>query len=397
MRTSANILLGLSVVFGFALFSSCGSNSSDPVYDLRTLSEVMESIGSDSESMVRSNKMKSRENTVALPGQGRMRRFPGAPVRASSSVTATYTYAYGENAHFYWTGATVKDDQGDITFTGTQTLDDEGFPVRRIWYYADGAFDIAYDYTFDKRLFQITSLVEYPEDPTQDADARKSYESFREWNQAGIMVTRTDIEYDLNENKTSEEKWRSVMTKNALRGEGALGFWEFYRTYADGKLFYQTKIDFDSDGYPKAYSVDFNGDGTYDLTYEYKTTKTDEGYLESVIFEGDGVIYDSWKDTFDYDTEGLLKTWKEYTASGDEFVLDIIYTYVWYKNPVSGPTGGIGVSFESDENGNPLSEYETIEWTEAQRINHYYSSPEEETTRRTYLLEKIMIPQKTVK
>jgi hypothetical protein len=396
MRTPAGIFLGLSVAFAFALFSSCGSNGSDPVYDLRTLSEVIESLGSVSKGMVRSEKMKSRENALALPGKGRMRRSPGAPAQSSSSVTETSTYAYGENAHFYWTGATVKDDQGDIISTGTQTLDDDGFPVRRIWYYSDGSFDVAYDYTFDKGLFQVSSLVEYPEDPTQEADARKSYESFWGWNQAGVLVTRMDSEYDLNENKTSEDKWRSVMPKNALRGEGALGFWEFSRTYADGKLKYQSKVDFDSDGYPQTFSKDSNGDGTYDLTYQYKTTKTDEGYLESVIFEGDGVIYDSWKYTLDYDTEGLLKTWKKYSASGDEFVLDIIYTFVWYKNPVGGPTGGLSVYFESDENGNPVSEYETIEWTETQRINHYYSSPGEETTRRTYFLEKIMIPGKTV-
>ena len=45
-----------------------------------------------------------------------------------------------------------------------------------------------------------------------------------------------------------------------------------------------------------------------------------------------------------------------------------------------------------DENGNPLGEYTTIDWTEKQKIYHNYSSPGDESSRESYTLEKIKLP-----
>ncbi|MFH1953432.1 MAG: hypothetical protein ABIL06_17665 [Pseudomonadota bacterium] len=154
---------------------------------------------------------------------------------------------------------------------------------------------------------------------------------------------------------------------------------------------YQEKVTFDSDEYPQTYSIDYNGDGTYEEIYHSEITKTVEGYLEAVIWIEDSTGNKKWKATFAYDEEGLLKTTKDYEMVGNEFVLDTIYTDVWYKNPVNGPTGGINVYFQSDEEGKPLGEYETIAWTVTQKTHHYYSSPGEEVIRTTDSLEKIRV------
>lgn len=117
---------------------------------------------------------------------------------------------------------------------------------------------------------------------------------------------------------------------------------------------YQEKLTFDSDGYPQTYSVDNNGDGTYEETGYTEITKTVEGYLESVIGVEDSTGDQTWKTTFAYYKKGLLKTITNYSVVDGEFVLDSITTVVWYENPVNGPTGGIMVSYASDEEGNPL-------------------------------------------
>jgi len=119
-------------------------------------------------------------------------------------------------------------------------------------------------------------------------------------------------------------------------------------------LTYQEKLTFDSDGYPQTYSVDNNGDGTYEETGYTEITKTVEGYLESVIGVEDSTGDQTWKTTFAYYKKGLLKTITNYSVVDGEFVLDSITTVVWYENPVNGPTGGIMVSYASDEEGNPL-------------------------------------------
>jgi len=95
--------------------------------------------------------------------------------------------------------------------------------------------------------------------------------------------------------------------------------------------------------------------------------------------------------TFAYDEAGLLKSFRIYDMVDGEFVLDQIITMVWYKNPVNGPSGGMYVSFESDEEGKPTGEYETIDWTITEMIQRYYSSTGEETLRTTDALEKIRL------
>ncbi len=141
----------------------------------------------------------------------------------------------------------------------------------------------------------------------------------------------------------------------------------------------------------KLYSIDNNGDGIYEETYHAEITKTVEGYLETLIWIEDGTGNKKWKETFAYDEEGLLKTTKYYDMVDGEFVLDTIITDVYYKNPVNGPTGGIDVYFESDEAGAPIGEYETVDWTVAQKTRHYYSAPGEEVRRITDSLEKVRL------
>jgi hypothetical protein len=206
-----------------------------------------------------------------------------------------------------------------------------------------------------------------------------------------IIPTRTGVEYDSNGIKSYEYKWRSTTLKNSLRGAGGLGYDEYYREYEMGMLTYQEETTFDSDGYPVTMRIDYNGDGTYEETYSAETSKTVEGYLESVIWSEEGTGNQKWKTTFAYDDEGLLKTTKVYDFVEDEFVLDLIVTDVWYKNPVNGPTGGIDVYFESDEEGNPVSEYESIDWTASQKTRHYFSSPGEEAFRIVESLERIRL------
>jgi hypothetical protein len=387
-------VLSVVIAFLFPLMLSCSNDSGvSPVYDLRTLSRVVEEFGSTTEGRPDRMVRKNPSGHVLVPSkQGITPRARRVLAQESADKKETYTYEYSTGAHLYWTKATGTDDQGSIIATATQTIDDAGFPTRRMWYDGAGSLSIAYDYTYDKTLYLMTSIICYLEDPADNPDARRDYEYSNVWNSDGVLATRTAIEYDTNGIKEFEWKWRSVMQKNVLRGNGGFGFYEYDKEYGeDGQLTSQSKIDFDSDGYPQTYSVDSNGDGTYDHTYQYHITKTDEGYLESVVFVGDDTDYDSWKTEYGYDGEGLFKTRKKYKASGDEFVLNEIYTAIWYRNPVNGPTGGEYTSFESDEEGKPLGEYETVDWTETQKTHHYYSSIGEEAERITDSLEKIRL------
>jgi len=315
----------------------------------------------------------------------------GALSQESINTKETYTYEYGVNAHLYWTKATGKDDLGAIIATATQTLDDAGFPTRCMWYDGEGNFDSAYDYTYDKALYLRTSVISYIDDPTDNANARRDYEYSNVWNKDGIIVTQTAIEYDSSGIKTYEYKWRSTTLKNSLRGAGGEGQYEYYKEYDEGLLTYQEKVTFDSYGYPETLSVDNNGDGVYEETYHAETAKTVEGYLASVIWIEDGTGDKKWKETSAYDEEGLLKTTKDYDMVDGEFVLDTINTAVWYKNPVNGPTGGMMVYFESDEEGKPIGEYETVDWTVTQKTRHYYSAFGEEVRRIADSLEKVRL------
>ena len=389
----ASLILFVSVTFLSSLLISCGDDASTTMYDLRTLSQVYETLDSATkDGTVAMNHRQFRGHGSISSEQNVMKQACSAMVQASSNQTTTYTYEYGENAHLYWTTATYKDNLGATISTGTQTLDGDGFPIRRIWYDGGGSFLDAYNYTYDKSLFLRISYIQYIDDPTDNPDATKSYEYSNEWNNQGIFVSRAAVSYHSNDIKASEEKVRSVIQRNALRGSGGVVFWEYYREYEGGKLTYQEKGTFDSYGYPKTFSVDSNGDGIYDETYHFETEMTVEGYLESLVMIEDETNTKILKETYAYDAEGLLKTWKWYDVVDDEFVLDIIYTFVWYKNPVNGPTGGEFVLFHSDESGNPVSDYTTINWTETQKVYRNYSSPGHESNRETYSLEKIILP-----
>ena len=390
-----NVALILSVLAAFLfplIFSCSDDNNVNPVYDLKTLSRVFEEFGSTTESRAVHMIHKKR------PGHASVRKeqdtapgFRGALSQESTSTKETYTYEYGNNAHLYWTKATGKDALGNTVATATQTLDGAGFPTQAMWYDGAGNFDNAYEYTYDRTLYLRTSIICYIDDPADNPDARKDYEYSPVWNKDGVLATSTTIEYDSNGIKTYEYKWRSTTLKNSLRGAGGLGYYEYYKEYEEGLLTYQEKVTFDSDGYPQTVSVDNNGDGVYEETYHAEITKTVEGYLASVIWIEDGTGDKKWKETSAYDEEGLLKTTKDYDMVDGEFVLDTINTAVWYKNPVNGPTGGMMVYFESDEEGKPIGEYETVDWTVTQKTRLYYSAFGEEVRRIADSLEKVRL------
>lgn len=388
-------ILSVLVVCLAPLLISCGDDhgGTNYVYDMRTLSRQIEEFALSSTNRTVSGSREGPNRRVFMQNKQDIEPdIRAALSKGTVSYQENYTYEYGDNAHLYWTKATGVDALGNIIATATQTLDSSGFPIRCMWYDDAGDFQSACDYTYDKTLYLRTSVICYLDDPADNPDARRDYERSNVWNEDGILTSRTGVEYDSNGTKIHEYKWRSISLNNALRGTGGLGYDEYYKEYDNGLLMYQEKITFDSDGYPQTYSVDNNGDGTYEETYHSGITKTVEGYLESIDWTEDGTGEKKWKTTYAYDERGLLKTAKEYNNVGDEFALDTIVTDVWYKNPVNGPTGGINVYFESDEEGTPLREHETVDWTETQKTCYYYASVGEEALRITDSLEQIRLP-----
>ena len=396
MNKTLGILSVLPVCF-CALFFSCSDDDGghfSPTYDLRPLTRVFRTFDTATQNPVSRKSRRVRPKHVIIGSEAEtLPQLRNASIRDSVNAEETYTFTYGSKAHLYWTGAIGTDAHGVTVATATQALDDHGFPTRGLWYDAAGDFEYAYDYTYDKSLYLKTSQICYVDDPSENPDPRKDYEYESEWNEEGILKNRKGVEYDSNGIKEYEYKWRSTTLKNALRGTGGLGYDEYYRKYKEGLLTYQEETTFDRDGYPETLRIDNNGDGTFEENYYAKTSMTVEGYLESVTWIETDTDTNTWKETFAYDNEGLLKTTKDYDWVENQFVLDEISTDVWYKNPVNGPTGGINVYFESDEAGNPVGDYETVEWSETGLTRHYLISPGTEIYRITESLEKIMLLQ----
>jgi len=388
MKKMTYVLFILAVFLSPLILSCSSDNDVNPIYDLRTLSRVSEEFGTTTKNQsFRSTPRKPRVPILARSDQDITPGNLSAFKQTSTTSKETYTYEYDYSTHLYWTKATGTDALGNIVATATQTLDYLGFPSRRMWYDGEGNFDNAYDYTYHSTLYLRTSTICYIDDPTDNPDARRYYEDSITWNNDGVQASSTGIEYDSNGIKIYEYKWRSTILKNALRGAGGFGYYEDYKEYEEGLLTYQEKLTFDSDGYPQTYE-DTNGDGTYEETGYTEITKTVEGYLESVIWVEDSTGDQTWKTTFAYDKAGLLKSFNGYEVVGGEFVLDSITTVVWYENPVNGPTGGLMISFASDEAGKPSGAYETVDWAVAQMIHHYYAAIGEEASRITDSLEK---------
>ncbi len=388
--------LSVFAVFFCLLLGSCSDDGDQPppnlLYDLRPLTRVFEWFESPAENPNSPASFHRRAKRPSIPSGKRFApQLSVATALESDSVEQILTLAYGTNAHLFWTKASGTDAQGQLVTTASQALDDAGFPTRSLWYDGEGVFQHAYDYTYDSRLYLKTSAICYLDDPTSDPYARKDYEFESQWNEKGILAVRSGVEYDSNGVKQSEYKWRSTTLENALRGAGGLGFDEYYREYKEGTLVYQEAVTFNRDGYPDTFSVDSNGDGTFEETYFSTITKTPQGYLESLTWVEADTDINSWKTTFSYDDEGLLEKTRDYEWVEDQFVLKGIVTDIWYRNPVNGPTGGINVYFESDEQGNPVGEYEIIEWSETSLIRHYRASPETEIARVTESLEKIRL------
>jgi hypothetical protein len=388
-----SLIMALSIS-GLLISCSDDSHHSNPVYDLRSLSRLIEEYQttppSDTDNGIRMPRKRGHRDIVMEAEQAAARRWE-ASLSAAAVYQKTFAYEYEGVAHLYWTETTGKDSGGAIIATATQVLDDGGFPVRAIWYDGSGNFQVAYDYEYDSTLFLQTSVICYLDNPSDTSEPRRDYEKTSTWNDEGIFTNGTGVDYDENGMKASEYKWRSTTIQNALRGAGGLGYDDYYREYKNGVLTYQEETAFDADGYPKTYKVDNNGDGTFEEMYSSEIEKTAEGYLASVLWIEDGTGHETWKETFEYDAEGLLNRSRDYQMVNGQWVLERVVTDVWYRNPVNGPTGGINVYFESDEEGNPLGEYETIEWAATQKIIHHYFSPGEEAYRITDSLEKIRV------
>lgn len=393
-----SLIFSLFAICAAALFVSCSDDngtSFPPVYDLRRLWATSEEYTQPTAEKTVPTVFEG--NTVPAPFRpdfGPERAILGAvPSNNASVLNFRVLYEYGANAHLYYTSITFEDGDGNILQTGTQTLDDRGFPVRLMYYDGQGTFVRAYDYTFDENLYQETSEVRYAagEDPTDNPDARKIYERYNAWNQDGIGTYQSFVSYDSDGDILSEYKFRSITVKNCLRGNLGIGAYEYYRIYDEGVLTYEKKCTFDGDGYTESCKVDENGDGHYEITQHTEIEKTPEGYPDSIVWVRDDTEEKYLKESFDYNDEGLLKRFRVYDVESGEFVLSSIVTSVWYKNPVNGPTGGIEVHFESDEQGNPVGEYQTVDWTVDWRLMHYYSAPGEESVRDTFALEKIRL------
>ncbi len=388
--------LSLFAVFAGALLMSCSDDngtSFSPVYDLRTLTRTSEVIAEPT--AAKAAPAHPAGMTVPAPFRpdfGPERAVPGA-IAPNNTATVEWetVYEYGENAHLYFTSGTTTYASGNIA-TYVQTLDDWGFPQRLMAYY-QGTFVLAWDYTYDESEYLITSEIRYATrvDPTDNPDARKYSEKYYTWNTHGICTTRSGVYYDSQGIISEEFKFRSTMVRNSVRGSWSVGNYEYERIYDEGLLTYESKHTFDADGYPETYSVDENGDGTYEFNAHTEITKTPEGFLDTIVWVNDGTGEAYLKESFAYDEEGLLKRYRSYDVEDGEFVLTSIRTYVWYKNPVNGPTGGTGVFFESDEEGNPVGEYATIDWTVDRYVRHYYSETGEEYERLTKTLEKIRL------
>ena len=390
-------ILTLFAVCAVALFMSCSDDngtSFSPVYDLRTLSQTSEEFV---EPTAKKAAPKDRVGiTVPAPFRPDFApelTIPDAILSNNTAMVKWKTiYEYGKNAHLYHTSGTTTYANGNIV-TYVQTLDDWGFPQREMAYYQETLL-LAWDNTYDESQYLKTSNIQYARgvDPTDNPDARKSYETYYTWNTDGIGTTQSGVSYDADGNISFEYKFRSTTVKNCLRGAFGVGSYEYSRRYEEGVLTYEKKCTFDADGYPETCSVDENGDGTYEFNEHTEITKTPEGYMDSIVWINDNTEEKYQKESFAYDEEGLLKRISFYGVENGEFVLERIVTEVWYKNPVNGPTGGIEVHFESDEQGNPVGEYETIDWTADRRVRHYYSASGEEYKRLTKALEKIRLP-----
>jgi len=389
-------ILAVFAAFCGPLFLSCSNDDSDnhlnPVYDLRPLTRVFEEFDVTIESPdLRMNRKKPSGHMSVSFGKEMRPGLHSALSRESAGIEETLTFTYGNNAHLYWTEAIGKDADGSTVATAAQTLDDAGFPTRTLWYDGEGSFRYGYDYTYDETLYLKTSVICYQDDPTNNPGARRYYENASVWSKDGVLTTKSEVEYDSEGIKIFEGKWRSTTLRNTLRGAGGYGFWEEYRQYEEGRLTYQDEITSNQDGYPETWRIDENGDGTFELVYYAEITKTPEGYLESVTWLEEGTDNKYMKTTIAYNNKGLLKNTKDYYWENDEFLLAIIITDTWYQNPVNGPTGGIHVFFQSDEAGDPVAAYETVDWTETLNTHHYFSAPGEKSMRITESLEKIRL------
>ena len=160
MKKVPRVLSVLAVFLSPLILSCSDDNHVNPVYDLKTLSRVVEEFAPTTDSRTdRKIHKKPRGHVFIRSDQNITPRVLSAFSQETTSTKETYTYEYGNNAHLYWRKATGKDSLGNTVATATQTLDGAGFPTRAMWYDGAGNFDNAYDYTYDKPLYLRTSII----------------------------------------------------------------------------------------------------------------------------------------------------------------------------------------------------------------------------------------------
>lgn len=383
-KRSKYSLWTLVALFAMAALISCGSDSSDSStsYGLRAVSRT--SVDFHTSSLQSASEGENTQPAVVF-----YREDAAEQGTASQEI---YSFEYGPGAHLYWTAVMVEDGLGHTTGSALQTLDNAGFPVSATWYGPEGEFKSGYAFTYDQNLYLQISVICFRQDPTSTVDPKKAYEQTNTWNQDGILLAKTRKDYDTNGVLVSEYKWRSVTVPNSLRGAGGVGYYEYSREYEDGELTCQENIEFDDDGYPGRFTADLDGDDIPETDYYASTTKTGEGFLATLTWKDQNSGANVSKVVLGYGQDNLVQRVSSYEWQEGEFVLLSIVTDTWYPNPVGGPKGAIKEVCQTDEQGNPLQDYGTVDWTETGMTRRYYHSPDKEFMRITESLEKIELP-----
>gem|GEM_PF-3186065 len=271
-------------------------------------------------------------------------------------------------------------------------LNHSGFPTQLTWYDDPGEFTLRCDPQYDEQLYLQRQITCYVQNPDAQLDAHKVFEQTNFWNTDGILTALTRVEYGQNGQTTRAFKWRGASAGNAARGTGGIGFDEYYREYDQGRLVYQEEMDFDGTGIPIRFRVDDYGNGIFEHVYTATIETDDAGRLTSVIWL-DCNSLPKWQSKFAYGADGLPAMAGDYAWNGSAFALHRTINSRWYANPVNGPSGGLKISFESDQDGNPISDYESIAWAASLRIRHFYKSPDQKICKISEMLETVNLPE----
>ena len=261
------------------------------------------------------------------------------------------------------------------------------------WYYADGAFDSAYAYTWDPVLHQPLSTTDYREDPFAVASPEVWAHREFTWDDEGQLVEYTTDEWTHYAGALylSESTRRVCLTPaSSLRGTCAES-WEVYDADydADGSLLSQVDVALVEGGFPATWSYDEDGDGDYDRVIPYDVELDERGRLAALSACSDVDCQERWRHEYGY--EGDLLTSEAYlSAEGDEeLTSDGARELLWYTHPLDGPTGGTYSTIFTDAEGATSDDYWTLEWTDELKTYRDHDADGAELARRTYALERV--------